>query len=261
MSLEETFARARAADDIALVAYWPVGFPSIPASKRAVAALEKGGADIIELGIPFTDPIADGPVIQSATQQALAKGANPEACLRAIGEMALGRPALILTYYNIMHRMGVEKFATMAKKNGVEALLAADLPIEESGPFERACTRAGIKTCFIIAPNTPSERIREIAGHTTGFLYLMAHYGVTGAKESLESITAEAVRRAKAAAPDTPLCVGFGISKREHVVRLRDAGADGAVVGSAFIQLALAEKSEKKWLREIWALARKLKGI
>ncbi|MEM3030231.1 MAG: tryptophan synthase subunit alpha [Candidatus Micrarchaeia archaeon] len=260
MSLEEAFARARAKGDIALVAYWPVGFPSMPASKRAIAALERAGADIIEFGIPFTDPIADGPTIQAAGQAALSKGANPGACLRAMKEMRIKAPSLVLTYYNLIYKMGLEEFAAKASETGAEALLVADLPIDESGPLERACAKKGVKTCFIIAPNTPSERIKEIAGHTTGFLYLMAHYGVTGARSSLKRITVEAVERAKAAAPSVPLCVGFGISRRQHIEALRKAGADGAVVGSAFIQLALAERTEKKWLREVSALVRKLKG-
>jgi len=260
MNFEEVFGRARANNEVALVAYWPMGFPSISASKRAIAALERAGTDIIEFGIPFTDPIADGPTIQAATQAALAKGANPERCLRAIKESGVKAPALILTYYNLIYRMGLEKFAARAGEAGVGALLSADLPIEESAQFERACEKHGLRTCFIVAPNTPSARIREIAGHTTGFLYLMAHYGVTGARESLEDITVEAVKRVKAAAPSTPVCVGFGISRRAHVEALRKAGADGAVVGSAFIRLALGQKDEKKWLKEVETLARKLKG-
>lgn len=258
MELGKTFAGLRENGEIALVSFWPVGFPTLSSSVKAVKLLEKY-SDVVELGIPFTDPIADGPVIQAASQKAIEQGVTPSSALNAIQKMRLEKPSMILTYYNVIFKMGLEKFASRAKAAGVQAVLAADLPIEESAAFEKACAEKGVKTVFTIAPNTGGERIAKIASHTTGFLYLMAHYGVTGAKDSLQSLTVDAVKRAKKAAPDVPVCVGFGISRRQHAEALRKAGADGAIVGSAFIKPALEEKKESAWLSKIERLAKELK--
>jgi tryptophan synthase alpha chain len=253
------FADLKKKKEIALVSFWPIGFPTLASSLKAVKALEKAGSDVIEIGVPFTDPIADGPVIQEASHRAIEQGITPLKALESIGKMKLKKPVMILTYYNIIFKMGVEKFVSKARAAGVQAILAADLPIEEAGQLEKACADKKVKTVFTIAPNTSQERVRQIAGHTSAFLYLMAHYGVTGAKEDVESATLKAVKKAREAAPETPVCVGFGVSKKRHVEALKKAGADGAIVGSAFVKLALHEKNERKWLAQVEKLARELK--
>ncbi|MBI5158758.1 tryptophan synthase subunit alpha [Candidatus Micrarchaeota archaeon] len=235
----------------ALVSFFPLGFPNMNTSIDVCAQLLCGGTDILEVGIPFSDPIADGPTIQAASQQALANGANPKKCFEAVRKLNASVPVMILTYYNLLYKMGVENFVSEAKKAGVSAILAADLPIEEASEFEKACAKHNVATVFIIAPNTSSERVKKIALHTTGFLYLMAHFGVTGEKDNVEDLTIQAVKRVKKAT-NTPVCVGFGISKEEHARKLAEAGADGVIVGSAFVKASRAGES-------IEALARKLK--
>lgn len=206
----------------------------------------------MEFGVPFSDPVADGPVIQAATEAALRKGADPPACFHVMKRVHA--PKMILTYYNIIYKMGEDAFAERARDAGVSAILAADLPVDEAAGLEEACAKRGIETVFIVAPNTGEKRIREIAGHTTGFLYLMAHFGVTGAKTSVGKITLEAVRRVRKVT-DVPVCVGFGISKEEHTRALREAGAHGAIVGSAFVKLL----QQGKGVGELERLAKQLK--
>lgn len=237
---------------VALVSFIPIGFPSLGESEKIARQLVDGGTDVLELGVPFSDPLADGPIIQAASQKALASGANPKKCFEVIQKIKAGVPIMVLTYYNLAYKMGVEKFVREAAEAGVSAILAADLPIEEAGEFEDACAKQGVATVFIIAPNTSNERIKQIALHTTGFLYLMAHFGVTGEKKQLAEITVQTIKRIKLIT-DVPVCVGFGISREEHVHELAIAGADGAIVGSAFVKAV----SEGKNIEQ---LARKLKN-
>lgn len=236
----------------ALVSFFPLGFPNMDASINSCKQLVSGGTDILEVGVPFSDPIADGPTIQEASQQALAHGTTPAKCFDAVRKINASVPVMILTYYNLLYKMEVEKFVSEAKKSGVSAILAADLPIEEAGEFEKACTKHGVATVFIVAPNTSSDRVKKIALHTTGFLYLMAHFGVTGEKDKVEELTIQAVKRIKKAT-SVPVCVGFGISKEEHARTLAQAGADGVIVGSAFVKASRAGESVEQ-------LARKLKN-
>ncbi|MFH1286086.1 MAG: tryptophan synthase subunit alpha [Candidatus Micrarchaeota archaeon] len=242
-----------------LIAFLPLGFPSFEASKVLCKALASGGADILELGVPFSDPIADGPTIQSASQLALENGATPEKCLRTLSELRpLNKELVILTYYNLIYHAGVENFVKRAKEAGVSTILAADLTIEEAREFENACSKHGVKTAFIIAPNTPDARVREIAKHTTGFLYLVAHFGVTGAKSSLEALTLETIARVKKLT-SKPIYIGFGISKPEHARALAHAGADGVIVGSAFVKLIQESKTTEEACAKVQKLARGLK--
>ncbi len=259
----------------ALVSFIPVGFPTLGESEKLAKQLVEGGTDVLELGVPFSDPVADGPAIQAASQKALANGANPKKCFEVMKKLSATFselefeqrdnfntmkklrntharvPLMILTYYNLLYKMGVEKFVREAAEAGVNAILAADLPIEEAGDFEKACRKHGVATVFIVAPNTPDERVKQIAEHTTGFVYLMAHFGVTGEKKQLADSTVQTVKRVKSLVR-VPVCVGFGISSEEHVRKLAEAGADGVIVGSAFVK-AVNEG------RNAGELARKLK--
>ncbi len=246
-------ARARKRS-ISLLAFLPIGYPSLRRTPALADALVRGGADVLELGIPFSDPLADGPVIQAASQAAIKRGATVRRCLGVVRKVRSAHPSVpivLLTYYNLIFRYGVRKFARDAASAGATAVLAADLPLEEAGELRAACRATGLETVFIIAPNTPGARIRKIAAATTGFLYLMAHFGVTGVKASLVDLTLSAVRRARKYSGGKPVCVGFGISKRAHVRLLRDAGASGAIVGSAFVKVAGRPSSVAKLARSL----------
>ncbi len=251
----------KALNEKALMSFITLGYPSLDASVKFADALLENGTDILEVGIPFSDPMADGPTIQAASNKALERGATPEKCLETISKIHQKHPEapiVVLTYYNLIYRMGVEEFVKRAKQAGVSAILAADLSIEESSEFGEACKKHGIGTVFIVAPNTPGERINEISEHTTSFIYLMARYGITGAKKELGEITFNAIKKLKKET-DLPVCVGFGISSPEHVKAVWEAGADCAIVGSAFIN-QIGEDAEKS-SQKLAELSRELKQI
>lgn len=242
----------------ALIAYVTGGDPSLKLTPLVADALVSGGADALEIGIPFSDPIADGPVIQSSASRALAAGATPRGVLKAIKEIRkkLEVPIVALTYYNLIYRMGVERFVKLAKECGVDGMVVADLPIEESGEYRSAAQKHGLDTIFLAAPSTTSERLRRIAEHSSGFLYLVSVFGVTGAREKLQELTVKLIRRAASIVGGRlPLSVGFGISKPEHVSRVISEGADGVIVGSKFVKIIgeggsrMLEKLEEEALK------------
>lgn len=243
-----------------LVAFLPVGFPALNASPALFHALERGGADILELGVPFSDPIADGPVIQEASMKSLANGATPGLCFEQISKISSKAPKMILTYYNLLYKRGVDTFVSDAAAAGVSAILAADLPIEEAGDFEKACREHDVATVFLAAPNTSLERFKKIAAHTTGFIYLMAHFGTTGTQDDVQQITLDAIHKFKLAS-SVPLGIGFGISKKEHVKKLAAAGADLAIVGSAFVKAVSGKKTLLEQEKALELMARELTGL
>ncbi len=242
-----------------LIGFLPAGYPSMKASRELLIALGNE-VDVLEVGIPFSDPVADGKVIQDAGYIAIKNGATPRGCLSLISEVkkAISKPIAILTYYNIPYSYGMKQFLADASSSGVDAALIADLNINESDEFEAACKESGVETIFIAAPNTPKERAIEIDSHTTGFVYLLSHFAVTGTKPGLSTLTTDTIRRVKPLVKN-PLAVGFGISTREHVKAVLDAGADGAIVGSAFIKSIVPGDIEKSKLA-LKTLAKELKG-
>lgn len=237
--IEETFQRLRQRKAAALIGFIVGGDPSPEASLGVVKALIRGGVDIVELGIPFSDPIADGPTIQAASLRALKAGTNPAGILnlaKSIREES-DLPIVLLTYFNPIFRMGVERFAEEAIRAGVDGLVVPDLPVEEAGSYRTTMVQHGLDTIFLAAPSTSPKRLEKITQATSGFLYLVSLYGVTGVRESLERSTIELVRRfADSIGRRVPLAVGFGISRREHVESLVRNGADGIIVGSAFVR-------------------------
>ena len=242
-----------------LIAYLTAGDPSLEATGGLVAALERGGADLIELGVPFSDPIADGPVIQRASERALRAGAS----LRRILEVAAGIrrsseiPLLLFTYLNPVLRYGLESLARDAAERGVDGLLLTDLSVDEADAYVEVMHRQGLDTVFLAAPTSTPERLRMVAKYSTGFVYLVSRTGVTGERDSV-SASAEELVRAMRRITDLPLAVGFGVSKREHVAAL-GALADAVVVGSAFVRL-IEENAESASLEtQLESLARELK--
>ncbi len=232
------FQALRARGEKAFIPFFVLGDPEYKTSLEAVKVALEAGADMLELGIGFSDPIADGPSIQAADLRALNAGMTVDRCFELIGEIRRFSdvPIGLLVYYNLLVRRGVSRFCRQAAKAGVDGILAADVPIEEAGPVLEGCRTSGIDPIFMVTPTTTDDRLQRILAHADGFLYLVALLGVTGARGALHPEALRLIRRVRSRT-DLPLCVGFGISKPEHVLSLSRAGADGAIVGSAIVNL------------------------
>ncbi|MEN8661909.1 MAG: tryptophan synthase subunit alpha [Lentimonas sp.] len=233
--LEQAFAKARSENRAAFVAYLCAGDPDFETSVEAARALLANGVDVLELGVPFSDPLADGLTNQLAAQRALESGSTSERVLdlvRAIREFS-EVPLVFYTYYNLVFSQGSAVYAEKAKAAGVDCLLTLDLPPEEAGEHLAACEKHGLGTVFIVAPTTPDERLEIITKATTGFVYYASREGVTGEQTSMSDGIRERVEVIKQHS-DLPVVVGFGISSADHVKTIAQA-ADGVVVGSAIV--------------------------
>lgn len=233
--LASVFARAQADNRAAFVAYVCAGDPDFETSVEVCRALFANGVDILELGVPFSDPLADGLTNQLAAQRALEGGmtaARVFELVRRIREFS-DAPIVFYTYYNLVFSNGVDAYVRAAKAVGVDAILTLDLPPEEAGEMKAACTAHGVGTVFIIAPTTPETRIKRIADATTGFLYYVSREGVTGVRADVAGNLAESVARIRAQTK-LPMVVGFGIGTRAQVAQVA-AHSDGVVVGSALV--------------------------
>jgi len=261
--ITKVFQKLKAQGDGALIGYVTGGDPTPELTPRIAEALFRGGVDILELGVPFSDPIADGPTIQAASVRALQAGTTPQMVLGIAGEIKKkhGVPVVILTYYNPVFRMGVERFFRLAKSFGVDGVVVPDLPVEEAEAYREAARSCGVDTIFLAAPSTSDERLRKIIACTSGFLYVVSHFGVTGAREALDDLTVKLIRRfLPCTAGKVPLAVGFGVSKSEHAKGIIEAGADGVIVGSAFVNIVCKHQNDiEGMLEELEELARKLK--
>jgi tryptophan synthase alpha chain len=234
--LDATFARLRAAGERALVAYFTAGDPSLAATAQLVREAARRGADVIELGVPFSDPLADGPVIQRAVVRALAAGVSLARVLEMAAEVRgdVEVPLVLLTYYNPVLAFGLEAFAGAAAKAGVDGVIVVDLPIEESGALAEAAGAAGVDLVQLVAPTSTSPRLRRIARQSRGFIYLVSLTGVTGERRELPPELAAQIRALRLVTTK-PVCVGFGIGTPEQVAMV-GALADGVVVGSAIVR-------------------------
>jgi tryptophan synthase alpha chain len=235
--IADTFVRLRAEHRIGLVTYTTAGDPDLDRSADILQALDRAGADVLEVGVPFSDPLADGPVIQRATERALAAGTNLRGVLSMIGRIRLTvtAPIVVFSYANPLLRMGVDTFAQRARSAGVDGVLALDLPIEEAGVFRETLKASGLDTIFLLSPTTTDERIRRAGELGSGFLYGISRLGVTGARDRVAAGADEMVRRIRAQTP-LPIALGFGISRPEHVAEI-GAYADAAVVGSGLVSV------------------------
>jgi tryptophan synthase alpha chain len=261
--IAKVFKKLKAQGDGALIGYVTGGDPEPKCTLLIAEALIRGGVDILELGIPFSDPIADGPTIQAASARALKSGTTPKTVLGMAREIKKKHsvPVVILTYYNPVFRMGLEKFFRLAKSCEVDGVIVADLPVEEAKDYKKVAESYGIDTIFLAAPSTSMQRLRKIVACTSGFLYLVAHYGVTGEKDAVEESTIQLIKKVL---PYTrgrvPLVVGFGVSKPQHAKAIIENGADGVIVGSAFVNIIYKNREDvRKMLEEIVETARKLK--
>jgi tryptophan synthase alpha chain len=235
--LEARFTDLRKAQKPGLVTYITAGDPTLPKTKNVLQALDRAGADVLEVGVPFSDPLADGPVIQRATERALAARTTLSGVLDLIEEVRadLRPPVVVFSYANPILRFGAERFADRARDVGVDGVLVLDLPIEEADDFRNMLGSRGIDTILLLSPTTTDDRLRKAAALGSGFLYAISRLGVTGVRDRLSDGAREMVDRIRRVS-SLPVALGFGISKPEHV---REVGrwADAAVVGSALVNV------------------------
>ena len=249
--LTETFETLARRDEGALIGYLMAGDPSSESSAQYAEALLQGGVDVLELGMPFSDPIADGPTIQAADVRALDAGATPDGVFELVRRLrqtddGASVPIVLMTYYTPIFAMGEEAFAQAAAKAGVDGVIVPDLPVEEAGPWLEVARQADIDTIFLATPETDEHRLARVSEATSGFLYLVGRYGVTGARAQLDTHVAELIQATREHIPaELPIAVGFGLSEPEHVRDVVRAGAQGAIVGSAIVaQIAQGESPE-----------------
>ena len=252
------FERLRREGRPAFIAYITAGDPSPDRTPALVAALERGGADLIELGVPFSDPIADGPVIQRGSDRALKAGTNVAAVLDIAAKIRKNSeiPLLLFTYMNPVLRYGLEALARDAVARGIDGCLLTDLSVEEAEPYVRAMRKGGLDTVFLAAPTSTDRRLELVAEYSTGFVYLVSRTGVTGERASV-SESVEPLVRAMRKVTDLPLAVGFGISTADHV-RQVGAIADGVVVGTAVVRVVEENAASPDLEAKLEALAREL---
>jgi tryptophan synthase alpha chain len=232
-----TFRRLDKANEAALIPYLTVGYPSLEATRTLVPVIARQGADLIELGVPFSDPMADGATVQRASHAALESGVSLDDCLDVAREVRKANdvPLLFMSYFNPIFKYGLDRLAADCGAAGIDGLIIPDLPPEEAADLKAVCDPAGLDLIFLVAPTSTEERLQTVAGMASGFVYIVSLTGVTGARAEMGQGVADLVARVRRYT-NLPLVVGFGISTPEHVARVSQV-ADGAVVGSALINL------------------------
>ncbi|MEV4439691.1 tryptophan synthase subunit alpha [Streptomyces sp. NPDC049577] len=256
--LNSVLASARAENRAALVGYLPAGFPTVDGGVQAMTAMLDGGCDVVEVGLPHSDPVLDGPVIQTADDIALRAGVKIADVIRTVGEVhtATGAPILCMTYWNPVDRYGVERFAADLAAAGGAGCILPDLPVEESEIWRKAAEQHGLATVFVVAPSSRDERLAKITAAGSGFVYAASLMGVTGTRESVGNEAQELVRRTRAVT-DLPVCVGLGVSTPDHAAEVAQF-ADGVIVGSAFVKRLLDAPDPDSGLAAVRALAGEL---
>lgn len=258
--IAEAFSRVRASKRAGLVAYVTAGDPDLARTAEILVSLAKNGADVLEVGIPFSDPLADGPVIQRASERALASGSTLRGALAMIRQArtTIDAPIVLFTYANPVLRMGEEAFVEAAAGAGVDGVLVLDLPVEEAGPFRDRLIRAKLDPIFLLSPTTTDARIRASSDLGRGFLYVISRLGVTGARDQVAADAESLVGRIRKQT-DLPLALGFGISTPEQVAQVGQ-WADAAVVGSALVNVIAEHGAAPDVAGRAGAYVRWLKG-
>lgn len=238
--LSDTLAAAKAEGRSALIAYLPAGFPTVGGGIEAAKAVFGGGADVVEVGLPHSDPVLDGPVIQTADDIALRGGVKIADVMRTVREahQATGKPVLVMTYWNPIDRYGIERFTAELAEAGGAGCILPDLPVQESATWREHADKHGLATVFVVAPSSKDARLAEITAAGSGFVYAASLMGVTGTRASVGEQAQDLVRRTKATT-GLPVCVGLGVSNAEQAAEVARF-ADGVIVGSAFVKLLLA---------------------
>ena len=241
------FSDLRSLGESALICYVVGGYPSFSATEKIISALVLGGADMIEVGIPFSDPIADGPSIQKASFEALSKGVTAHKCLelsRKIRSKFSDLPILVMTYSNIPFKHGFKEFLCKSKMAGIDGLILPDMGIEESGVYVKHSMDLDMATVFLASPNTSNSRIRKIIKYSSGFIYVVSVLGTTGARKSIDRYSITAIKKIRRiASKNTNIAVGFGISQPYHAGLVIQAGANAVIIGSALIDKIRQAKS------------------
>jgi tryptophan synthase alpha chain len=245
--IEKKFYQLKARKQKGLICYVMGGYPNPIACEKVISAIVEGGADIIEIGIPFSDPIADGPVIQEAAFKALKKGVTPQICLNLIKKTRKRYPELpivIMTYSNILEKYGFRKFMEMAKEAGTDGFILPDMTIDESEKYLQYSKDLGLASIFLVAPNTSNLRIKNTLAVSTGFVYVVSVYGTTGMRSSFNKYTLTAIKNIKKLGSKKNISVGFGISTPQHVKLMSNNGADAVIVGSAIVKMIDSNKKD-----------------
>ena len=244
-SVSQRFKELKSKSKCALIPFITAGDPDLETTPKAIKILDQNGADLIELGVPYSDPLADGPVIQAAATRALQKGVKLEDVLNVVRQVGgeITSPLILFTYYNLIFDRGAEKFLSQIAEAGVKGLVVPDLPLEEAESFLDVASQKGIEVTLLVAPTSPLERIKAIASKSQGFIYLVSVTGVTGMRAQVESRVKDLLSTLKTVT-DKPIGVGFGISEPSHALRIKQWGADAVIVGSAFVKRLNTENSE-----------------
>ena len=258
--IKEKFNELKSKKEKALVSYIMVGYPSESATLSAIRGLVKGGADIIELGFPFSDPIADGPVIQKASTGSLNNGIKIEKFFKLVKKIRseTNIPLILMTYTNILYKQGYQKFIKTAKNAGIDGLILPDMAIEESKGYLLAAKKQKMDTIFLVSPNTQKNRLSKIAKATSGFLYMVAVFGTTGIQTKIHQYTIDALKSTKRTVKNVPVGVWFGISNEKDVKKYVSVGADAVIVGSANIKI-MENTPKSKLEGTVFRFTKKLK--
>ena len=256
--IKRTFRRLKKDKKKAFIVYITAGYPTLSATERIVLELGKSGVDIIEIGVPFSDPMADGLTIQKSSEKALAKGTTLKKILQSVRNIRKKSdiPIALMSYLNPIYRYGLKKFVADAVKCGVDGVILPDLPPEEAGELEKAAKGFDFCVIFLASPTSTSSRMKIIAKHSQGFIYYVSLTGVTGARDYLATHIAENIKRIKRFT-DKPVCVGFGVSNEKQARNL-SAIADGVIVGSAIIGIIEKHEGKKALEKKVGRFAAKL---
>ncbi|XP_045795364.1 tryptophan synthase alpha chain-like isoform X1 [Trifolium pratense] len=261
VGLSETFSRLKKQGKVAFIPFITAGDPDLSTTAEALKVLDSCGSDIIELGVPYSDPLADGPVIQAAATRSLARGTNFDSVISMLKEVIpqLSTPIALFTYYNPILKRGTGKFMSIVRATGVHGLVVPDVPLEETETLREEAKKNGIELVLLTTPTTPTNRMKAIVDAADGFVYLVSSVGVTGARASVSGKVQALLQDIKEATTK-PVAVGFGISTPEHVKQIVGWGADGVIVGSAMVKLLGEAKSPQEGLKALENLTRTLKS-
>ena len=260
--IQDKFKELKSKNEKALISYIMTGFPNENTTLSIVRGLVNGGTDIIELGFPFSDPIADGPTIQMASTESLNKGTKIDDFFSIVKKIRKEAdiPLVLMTYTNILYNQTYQKFISRAKEAGIDGLILPDMAIEESKEYVKAAKRSGMDTIFLVSPNTQNDRLKKIIKATSGFLYMVAVFGTTGVQTKIHKYTIDALKNTKRSAKgEIPVGVGFGISTDKDVQKYVSSGADAVIVGSANIKI-MENTPVNKIENKILTFTKKLKN-
>lgn len=260
MTISNCFETLHQKNQCALIPFITAGDPDLETTAKALQVLDDNGADAIELGVPYSDPLADGPVIQAAATRALQRGTRLDAVLEMVAKVSpnLRSPIILFTYYNPILYRGIETFLQQIKSVGVQGLVVPDLPLEEAESLIQPANKLGIELTLLVAPTSPKSRIEAIARQSQGFIYLVSVTGVTGVRDGLDKRAKDLLQELRSVT-EKPIGIGFGISTPEHARQVKEWGADAAIVGSAFVR-RLAEGTPEQGLESIGKFCKSLKA-